>query len=173
MATQNTGEQGWTGLKKQVIAGEYAGQAVDINNKLVSVTGLPQSKKDNEESDPDYIEPQENLTACPIPVYNNYTLGVYEEIENSGFIVQIYAELRDEITNMPVFATVDINASANWVNRNLSTSVETPVTEQLNLTTGNTRLNLGTYDLSTNSCSGYNVTDVSPTTMDGRNIIGI
>lgn len=186
----NTGYVIYTKRRKVVDGGIYDGQDLDINNQLCSVTGLPPVYQDVLPTDPDYKVL--DTTRCPSGGYspawiidetanyceqadaptNNYSFKIYEEVENSGFIIQIYAELRDEATNSPIPATVNINAEGHWINRDLSTSVETPVTEQLNLTAGNSRINLGTYDLSTNSCNGYYVDNINPPTMDGHTIIG-
>lgn len=65
MATTNTGYQTWTGLKKVVDGGVHDGEALDNNNNLVSVSGLPQSKKNNNVSDPNYVAPILNTIACP------------------------------------------------------------------------------------------------------------
>lgn len=69
MALENTGKQAFRKLKKVVDGGPNDGQALDDNNYLVSVSGQPQSKKDNNLGDPDYAAPITNEGACtPGPV---------------------------------------------------------------------------------------------------------
>lgn len=63
----NTGYLAWTGLKKVVDGGVHDGEALDDNNNLVSVTGLPQSTKPNNLGDTDYVAPVLNTTECPLP----------------------------------------------------------------------------------------------------------
>lgn len=67
MAIENTGYQAWTKLKKVVDGGPHDGEALDDNNYLVSSSLQPQSIKDNNLSDPDYVAPVLNETACPLP----------------------------------------------------------------------------------------------------------
>lgn len=62
----NTGKQGWTRLLKVVNGGPNDGQPLDANNNLCSMTGLPQAMKNNVSSDPNYVPPANNPTACPI-----------------------------------------------------------------------------------------------------------
>jgi hypothetical protein len=67
MAIENTGYQAWTKLKKVVDGGSHDGEALDDNNYLVASSGAPQSKKDNNVSDPDYVPPILNEADCPLP----------------------------------------------------------------------------------------------------------
>lgn len=53
----NTGNKGYTFLLKVVDGGEFDGQALDVNNNLVSASGLQQAVKFNTSGEPDYIEP--------------------------------------------------------------------------------------------------------------------
>lgn len=65
MATQNTGNKAYLKLVKVTTDGTE--RPLDDNNMLCSDTGLAQSVKDNLMTDPDYIQPFEDLTACPLP----------------------------------------------------------------------------------------------------------
>lgn len=67
MAEENTGYLAYGKLKKVADGGSFDGQALDDNNDLCSVSELPQSKKDNNVSDPDYVAPIYNITSCPLP----------------------------------------------------------------------------------------------------------
>ena len=65
MPTQNTGNKAYRKLVKVTVDGTDS--PLDDNNMLCSETGLPQSIKNNVISDPDYIAPFQDLTACPLP----------------------------------------------------------------------------------------------------------
>jgi len=63
----NTGKKVYATLLKVVNGGPNDGQALDANNQLVSVSGLPQASKTNTLGQPDYIVPVTDTVACPIP----------------------------------------------------------------------------------------------------------
>lgn len=67
----NTGKIGFGKLRKVVDGGLYSGQPLDVNNELSSVSGLPQSVKDNIEGDPNYYPPVNNSAECQLddPIY--------------------------------------------------------------------------------------------------------
>jgi len=71
MAT-NTRYKGFSDLLKVVKTGIYAGQPLDVNNNLCSVTGLPQVLKPNNVSDPDYKEPVFDPVTCAATVTTYY-----------------------------------------------------------------------------------------------------
>lgn len=99
----NTGEQGWNGLKKRVKSGKFAHQAVDINNKLVSVTGLPQAKKENVDTDPDYIAPVLNTGACPVDPSDEIILTItpsFDDVENKFVFNTTLSESLDNDLNI-------------------------------------------------------------------------
>lgn len=78
----NNGYLGWTKLKKVIDGGDLDGDPLDENNNRPSSSGLPQAKKDNISSDPDYIAPEYNEGACPV---NNdvslFMMGSYNGAE--------------------------------------------------------------------------------------------
>lgn len=61
----NTGFQVPTLLRKVSTVEQYP---LDVNNIRTSVSGLPQHTKPNVMSDPDYIQPIQNLLDCPVPI---------------------------------------------------------------------------------------------------------
>lgn len=80
----NTGIKIVLTLKKVVNGGDHDGEALDENDDLCSVSGLPQAVKVNDVGDPDYIAPYENLDSCPIPsltVYGNNRFDVSSTID--------------------------------------------------------------------------------------------
>lgn len=75
MPEENTGYLAYSKLKKVVDGGPYDGQALDDSDHLCSDTGLPQSKKDNNVSDPDYVAPIYDTTSCPVAT-TTFTLNI-------------------------------------------------------------------------------------------------
>jgi len=63
----NTGYKKYNNLLKVVNGGINNGQALDINNQLISISGLAQDTKANTFGQPDYIPPVLDIFACPIP----------------------------------------------------------------------------------------------------------
>jgi len=62
----NTGYKEYAKLLK--ITDDGTARPLDINGHLCSESGLPQAFKDNVDTDPDYVAPVYDTTACPIPV---------------------------------------------------------------------------------------------------------
>lgn len=65
MATQNTGYLANAKLSKVTTDG--TNRPLDDNNNLVSESGLPQTVKNNDFTDVDYVPPTENQEQCPLP----------------------------------------------------------------------------------------------------------
>ena len=65
MSTLNTGFKAYLKLVK--VTDDGTERPLDSNNKLVSITGLPQDTKNNVVGDVDYIEPVLDVISCPIP----------------------------------------------------------------------------------------------------------
>lgn len=66
MATVNTGILKTITLVK--VTNDGTNRPLDENNKLTTDTLNPQHTKNNIPSDPDYIQPIQNLVACPLPI---------------------------------------------------------------------------------------------------------
>jgi hypothetical protein len=80
MPTINTGFKGYSILRKVTNDGTF--RPLDVNNQLVSVSGLPQEVKANVISDPNYVAPVLDLVACPIVQcdFPHYRTSVFETI---------------------------------------------------------------------------------------------
>jgi hypothetical protein len=84
-SVQNTGNKTYSNLLKVVNGGSYNLQPLDVNNQLVSVSGLPQDNKSNSQGQADYIAPYQDLNSCPLP--NNHGGGTV--IMLTGYNVRI------------------------------------------------------------------------------------
>lgn len=113
---------------------------------------------------------QANLNGICAPL--NWTLGLYEEDPQGGNIISVYAELRDA-NNNPVNATEYLVAEGHWMVRDIGTGTEYGTSSVINITAGNSRVNMFSYDATVDQILGYSVNDINPNVMDGHTIIGI
>ncbi len=66
MPIVNTGYKAYTKLIK--VTNDANNYPLDVNNNLVSVTGITQDIKDNVLGQADYIAPIQDLISCPLPI---------------------------------------------------------------------------------------------------------
>ena len=85
MATENTGYKAFAKLLK--ITDDGTARPLDVNNNLCIESGLPQAFKDNIESDPDYVAPVYDTTACPLP--NPCTKRNLTEVQLTGHYPEV------------------------------------------------------------------------------------
>lgn len=102
MAT-NTGYKAWLKLIKVVDGGPYDGSPLDDNNDLTSISGLPQSSKDNIDTDPDYVPPVLNTTDCPVPITTVNITAIVDSLVTDP-IELIVTDLADNVilVNTPI-----------------------------------------------------------------------
>lgn len=76
MAAENTGYKAYAKLLK--VTDDGTNRPLDINNNLCSESGLPQHQKFNLISDPNYVSPVLDLTACPLPIPPEVNINTYQ-----------------------------------------------------------------------------------------------
>jgi hypothetical protein len=100
----------YTTLLRVVNGGPYDGQPLDINGQLISISGLTQASKPNLESDPDYIEPIEDYTSCPLPTIDKeFTINI-TTLED----VNVDILIKDLFNNEDVFTDIITNVSTGF-----------------------------------------------------------
>jgi hypothetical protein len=97
----NTGNKIYTNLLKVVNGGLYDGLPLDINNQLISISGLSQDAKANTSGQPDYILPNQDLNKCPLSSVN--VIAVSEVYENPSSNLQVVGKIT---LNKPLGSTV-------------------------------------------------------------------
>lgn len=108
MASENTGYKGYLTLLK--VTDDGTNRPLDANNNLCSESGLPQATKPNIESDPDYVAPVYDLTACPLPPASNYSHNIsiqsstaVNACSQTGFQDVVYATVSSIVVGSELF----------------------------------------------------------------------
>lgn len=94
----NTGNKVYATLLKVVDGGANDGQALDVNNDLVSLSGLPQASKANTSGQPNYIAPIQDSTTCPLPSSGATATGFVGEDPQFTNSVEVEAYISSTLT---------------------------------------------------------------------------
>jgi len=121
MALANTGFKGYLKLVKVTNDGTL--RPLDINNQLVSASGLLQDIKDNLISDANYIAPIQDLISCPIPIPDNVAPVAVNDVIYTTKNTPVTHDVTtndydsDGITNK---ATVNLDVTSNTIVNSVS-----------------------------------------------------